>query len=196
MSRDRYKNTLGTVGCCPFDSPFPAIVVFLSARASTSFLSVLSLTSSFFLALPYTIYDPVVFSYAFNPFFFSFATLGPPTRREENTSRICVRAIKWWRLTRARGRWTLRRFNKRYYDLVALDIVHINPRGTLILENLELSRVPACARVENLLIVQERKNRVPYTEEGWSHASGSDERGLPPRKIKRSVRRSSRNSRP
>lgn len=92
MSRDRYKNTLGTVGCCPFDSPFPAIVVFLSARASTSFLSMLSLASSFFLAC--TIYDPVVFSYAFNPFFFSFATLGPPTRREENTSRIRVRAIK------------------------------------------------------------------------------------------------------
>lgn len=109
MCRDRYKNTLGTVGCCPFDSPFPAIIVFLSARASTSFLSVLSLASSFFRTLsnppffpPCTIYDPVVFSYAFNPSFFSLATLGPPTRREENTLSVCV-YTKWRRHTRSRA---------------------------------------------------------------------------------------------
>jgi len=49
-SRDRYKNTLGAAGCRPFDSPFPAIVVFLSARASTSFLSVPSLSLSLSLS--------------------------------------------------------------------------------------------------------------------------------------------------
>lgn len=75
------------------------------------------------------------------PFLF-FRSQRSALPRGENTSRIRVRAMKWWRLTRARTwRWTLRRFNERYYDLVALDIVHINPRGTLILENLELSRV-------------------------------------------------------
>lgn len=84
MSRDRYKNTLATAGCCPFDSPFPAIVVFLSARASTSFLSLLSLASFFFLPLslsfsffhsltqssPRTSYDPGRIFLLFQPFLF------------------------------------------------------------------------------------------------------------------------------
>jgi len=98
MSRDRYKNTLGTAGCCPFDSPFPAIVVFLSARASTSFLSLLSLASSFFRtlsnSLPRYLRPRRIFLCLSYPFFFSFAALGPPTRREENISRICVSAYE------------------------------------------------------------------------------------------------------
>jgi len=96
MSRDRYKNTLGTAGCCPFDSPFPAIVVFLSARASTSFLSMLSLASSFFFAFsalppppPPRYLRPCRIFLRLQPFLF-FTTLSPPTRRVKKTSRVSV----------------------------------------------------------------------------------------------------------
>ena len=84
---------------------------------------------------------------------------------------------------RARAwRWALRRFNERYYDLVALDITHINPRGTLILKNLELSQVVSRAskRSYGEFINRSRKKKLSplCAEEGWSHASGSDEREL------------------
>lgn len=58
---------------------------------------------------------------------------------------------------------SLRRFNERYYDLVALDIAHINPRGTLILGapgvNSPASGAQGRQRPENLLIAKERKRK-------------------------------------
>lgn len=120
-------------------------------------LPFLSLTHSIFSSR----YDPAVFSYFFNPFFFvrgaqpshalslhSYARL----RRGEGTR------VRAWR-------WALRRFNERYYDLVALDIAHINPRGTLILalrvsNSLEWHRrAEGVGKApENLLIAQQKKS--------------------------------------
>lgn len=198
----RYKNTLGTVGCCPFDSPFPAIVVFLSTRAFTSFLSVLSLSPRPFSALSQLPLPPpsalsTTLSYFLTPStlsFFRSQLSALPRDAERNTSRVRVRA---WR-------WTLRRFNERYYDLVALDIAHINPRGTLILENPELSwvvptRAGSQSRGEfiNRSRKKEEKRSAPRGRRmiarvrkrcAWIAAAT--------RKIKRSVRRCARNSRP
>lgn len=139
---------------------------------------------------PRAIY-PVVFSYAFNPFFFfSFAALAalPRDTRRKHLACPCAWSTKRAKArTHARAwRWVLRRFNERYYDLVALDITHINPRATLILENLELSRaIATCAsRQSGEFINRSRKKKTesPCAEEGWSHASGSDE--PPPRREK------------
>lgn len=119
------------------------------------------------------IYDPVVFSYAFNPFF-----LVRGARRRRRRRPICAAAKKTRRALRTRlvcaclrkGEGTrvevsLRRFNERYYDLVALDIAHINPRGTLILGSPGVNSAASgtdgeargAQRPENLLIAKERK---------------------------------------
>jgi len=100
-----------------------------SVSFSLSLSLPLSLTQSF-LRASYDLAARSVFFLLFQPFLFCPRRSALP-RAVTARAYACLRKSEG---TRVRAwRWALRRFNERYYDLVALDIAHINPRGTLIL---------------------------------------------------------------
>lgn len=116
--------------CLHFVS-FGAVSRLVLFPPSVSFSLSPPLSLNLFLALATILPHDPYFSYFFNPFFF---VRGAQPSHAPSLSAHSYACLRKGEGTRVRAwRWALRRFNERYYDLVALDIAHINPRGTLIL---------------------------------------------------------------